>query len=218
MILLHFKCSICLDSLNFSDDTISVLKCGHVFHHDCLVNWIQTNSTCPECRCQVGKSSLVKKIYPKYSEEDTNIYKGNSSETKKLFDLLEQNNKLSQKAVCKRMVELEDENKKVKSEVDELKSQITELQKTLEISQGNIESLKKENCDLKNNVETLQAEKSVIRKSVDEKINEAVEPYLQMEKELQSFKEKMSLINNLSSQFQSLTENDELNHFVKSKS
>ena len=124
MILLHFKCSICLDSLNFSDDTISVLKCGHVFHHDCLVNWIQTNSTCPECRCQVGKSSFVKKIYPKYSEEDTNIYKGNSSETKKLFDLLEQNNKLSQKAVCKRIVELEDENKKVKSEVDELKNQI----------------------------------------------------------------------------------------------
>ena len=217
MILLHFKCSICLDSLNFSDDTISVLKCGHVFHHDCLVNWIQTNSTCPECRCQVGKSSLVKKIYPKYSEEDTNIYKGNSSETKKLFDLLEQNNKLSQKAVCKRMVELEDENKKVKSEVDELKNQITELQKTLEISQRNVESLNKENCDLKSAVKTLQTEKSEIKESVDEKINKAVEPYLQMEKELESCKEKMILINNLTSQFQLLKKENKLIHSAKSK-
>ena len=217
MIYLEIKCSICLGILDLSKDTISVLKCGHVFHYDCLVNWIRINSTCPECRCEVGENSFVNKIYPKVSENDTNIYKGNSSETKKLFDLLEQNNECSQKAVCKRIVELENENEKVKSEFDELKIQIGELQKKLDNSQSNIESLNKENCDLKSAVETLQAEKSEITKSVEEKVNKAVEPYLQMKKEFESCKEKMSLINNLTSQFQSLKEKNELNHSAKSK-
>ena len=87
----------------------------------------------------------------------------------------------------------------------------------MEISQGNIESLNKENCDLKSAVTTLQAEKSEITESVDEKINKAVEPYLQMEKELESCKEKMILINNLTSQFQFVKKEDELIHSAKSK-
>ena len=148
-------CSICLNDLNFSNHCISVLKCGHVFHYDCLQEWIRTSKTCPECRCQIGKNSLVKKIYPKVSEDNADIYNGNSSESKVLFDLLAKNNECSQKAVCKRIVELEKKNKEQETELNELKGEVEKLQQGLEVAQNNIKSLHEENCNLNVAVENL---------------------------------------------------------------
>ena len=195
-------CSVCLHDLNFSDQNISVLKCGHMFHHDCLQEWIQSSKTCPDCRRQIGKNSLVKKVYPKVSEDNTNIYSGNSSESKALFELLAKNNECSQKAVCKRIVELENNNKDQTTELNELKCELQKLQKSLEISESNITSLHKENCNLKNAIEILQVEKKEIETGVDAKVRKAVEPYLQMKKEVESYKEKISLISRLTSQIQ----------------
>lgn len=46
------KCSICLD-----DKTDCKTKCGHIFHYDCLKEWIQNNKplnkNCPYCRQQI---------------------------------------------------------------------------------------------------------------------------------------------------------------------
>ena len=146
-------CSICLNDLNFSNENISVLKCGHFFHHDCLQNWIQIRKTCPECRRPVGKNSVVKKVYPKVNEDNSNVYNGNSSKSKELFDFIARNNECLQKAVCKRIVELENENKNLKSELNELKNT---FQENFEISQKNISSLTQENSNLKTTVEILR--------------------------------------------------------------
>ena len=189
------SCSICLNDLNFSNQNISVLKCGHLFHHDCLQEWIRTSKTCPECRCQIGKNSLVKKVYPKVSEDNTNIYNGNSSESNRLFDLIAKNNECSQKAVCKRIVELENKNKDQETTLNELKASLENLQQCLEV-------LNEENCNLKNAVESLQVEKNKIEKDVDAKVRKAVEPYLGIKKEMQSYKEKVSLISRLTSEIQ----------------
>ena len=189
------SCSICLNDLNFSNQNISVLKCGHLFHHDCLQEWIRTSKTCPECRCQIGKNSLVKKVYPKVSEDNTNIYNGNSSESNRLFDLIAKNNECSQKAVCKRIVELENKNKDQETTLNELKASLENLQQCLEV-------LNEENCNLKSAVESLQVEKNKIEKDVDAKVRKAVEPYLGIKKEMQSYKEKVSLISRLTSEIQ----------------
>jgi hypothetical protein len=45
-------CSICLDRYS-SGDTICVAKasgCDHVFHHDCLSEWLKSHDRCPLCR------------------------------------------------------------------------------------------------------------------------------------------------------------------------
>ncbi|XP_057450415.1 probable E3 ubiquitin-protein ligase ZFP1 [Lotus japonicus] len=45
------RCSICLTE--FGDDgTMEVLSmpCKHVYHQDCLVQWLKTSHTCPLCR------------------------------------------------------------------------------------------------------------------------------------------------------------------------
>ena len=49
------KCCICLEEINDKQKDIS-LKCEHVFHQECLMEWIKTqqnsklDSNCPLCR------------------------------------------------------------------------------------------------------------------------------------------------------------------------
>lgn len=45
-------CSICLVSYDHPYDIVSVLKCGHVFHTDCVSSWLNQRDTCPLCRQQ----------------------------------------------------------------------------------------------------------------------------------------------------------------------
>ena len=48
------ECSICLD--NFTNDKeIIILECKHVYHTDCIVQWLNKDISCPLCR----ESSLV---------------------------------------------------------------------------------------------------------------------------------------------------------------
>ncbi|ESW08091.1 hypothetical protein PHAVU_009G017600 [Phaseolus vulgaris] len=48
------KCNICLENVRFKDNEenmkLSSLPCKHVFHHLCIVKWLQTSHTCPLCR------------------------------------------------------------------------------------------------------------------------------------------------------------------------
>ena len=78
-------CSICCESIDFSNEEISVLNCGHLFHQKCVQQWLDTSSTCPDCRRKVGKRGFVRKIYPKVNSVDEISYNGVSNETKTLF-------------------------------------------------------------------------------------------------------------------------------------
>ena len=46
-------CPICLDAINLGVE----VKCGHIFHHDCIKKWITTdftgNKKCPLCRTKL---------------------------------------------------------------------------------------------------------------------------------------------------------------------
>ena len=44
-------CSICL-SLFEKGDTVNKLKCGHLFHDECITTWLTNDNmgTCPNCR------------------------------------------------------------------------------------------------------------------------------------------------------------------------
>lgn len=52
------KCNICMDEFyaqEGNEDDVKLLSsssmpCGHVFHHQCIVKWLQTSHTCPLCR------------------------------------------------------------------------------------------------------------------------------------------------------------------------
>jgi hypothetical protein len=45
------ECSICLVSLtNKSEEKLYTTTCGHVFHIDCIHNWLKSSDNCPYCR------------------------------------------------------------------------------------------------------------------------------------------------------------------------
>jgi hypothetical protein len=42
-------CSICIDVMR-SGQSLCELSCNHLFHHACVVQWLEKNNTCPKCR------------------------------------------------------------------------------------------------------------------------------------------------------------------------
>lgn len=51
-------CPICLQSKRWFQET-RILKCGHKFHTDCIINWSNINQTCPICRCIILKQKSL---------------------------------------------------------------------------------------------------------------------------------------------------------------
>ena len=57
-------CSICLDNYKGGNivTSITILKCGHVFHSDCINKWIKFNgkiSYCPLCKDQISNMKTL---------------------------------------------------------------------------------------------------------------------------------------------------------------
>ena len=46
-------CSICLDDYSDPEIKLNRLPCNHVFHKDCIQEWLKDNDTCPECRMKI---------------------------------------------------------------------------------------------------------------------------------------------------------------------
>lgn len=47
------SCAICLSNYE-RHDNIELLKCQHVFHNECLQNWLAIHNTCPCCRSVIN--------------------------------------------------------------------------------------------------------------------------------------------------------------------
>ncbi len=48
------ECSICQEDFTISDSVLK-LPCRHVYHTDCVTNWLAVNNTCPLCRLELPK-------------------------------------------------------------------------------------------------------------------------------------------------------------------
>ncbi|XP_051120599.1 E3 ubiquitin-protein ligase RING1-like [Andrographis paniculata] len=50
------SCPICMEEFDINPDSsrpVNEVRCGHYFHKDCIVEWLQRRNTCPLCRCKV---------------------------------------------------------------------------------------------------------------------------------------------------------------------
>ncbi|XP_008061369.1 E3 ubiquitin-protein ligase TRAIP [Carlito syrichta] len=67
-------CTICSDFFDHSRD-VAAIHCGHIFHLQCLIQWFETapSRTCPQCRIQVGKRSIINKLFFDLSQEEENV-------------------------------------------------------------------------------------------------------------------------------------------------
>ena len=46
--IIHHECLICLDEFN-EGETVSLIKCGHMYHTQCVYSWFVNSKTCPLC-------------------------------------------------------------------------------------------------------------------------------------------------------------------------
>lgn len=74
------ECPICLDGIIEVD--LSVIKCNHMFHKECIDKWFKKSHRCPLCRDSLFNLNLSEreknywknvKISDKLIREETNI-------------------------------------------------------------------------------------------------------------------------------------------------
>lgn len=51
------RCCVCLGEFELKEELLQIPYCKHVFHISCICNWLQSNSTCPLCRCCITPST-----------------------------------------------------------------------------------------------------------------------------------------------------------------
>ncbi|XP_057562671.1 E3 ubiquitin-protein ligase TRAIP isoform X2 [Hippopotamus amphibius kiboko] len=67
-------CTICSDFFDHSRD-VAAIHCGHTFHLQCLIQWFETapSRTCPQCRIQVGKRTIINKLFFDFAQEEESV-------------------------------------------------------------------------------------------------------------------------------------------------
>ena len=55
---LEDNCVICSNKFN---NNYIALPCGHVFHSDCILQWINKKLSCPTCRMKLAWTKKIKK-------------------------------------------------------------------------------------------------------------------------------------------------------------
>ncbi|MCL7023292.1 hypothetical protein MKW94_007416 [Papaver nudicaule] len=73
-------CSICLQGMmngGGADDEAVVLKCGHTFHHKCMVEWSKRKPNCPLCRHDIRKDCQQNHKRKRLSHDDEELDRPN---------------------------------------------------------------------------------------------------------------------------------------------
>lgn len=74
------SCSVCLTEVNKDEETILV-PCGHMFHAQCIIKWLEMHNTCPVCRYELPTDDAD---YNKLKQERNNLSRNeinNNSDT-----------------------------------------------------------------------------------------------------------------------------------------
>ncbi|CAD8199369.1 unnamed protein product [Paramecium pentaurelia] len=70
------ECLICLDKIRDSD-YVRLTYCTHIFHIQCIDNWLEKNRICPACRSELDEVTLIK--VAKQKKNDSLIYENKVS-------------------------------------------------------------------------------------------------------------------------------------------
>jgi len=144
---MNASCSICLDLLSGS---VSSTVCGHVFHDECLQNWLKEKKLCPQCRSSVNAPSLIKlyftNSYPKKVPTTLEEFEKKYEIMKKQLEDAQREQKIQEEKAFdleKREKELRDKNK----ELDDSFARMASNEKKMSLRISQLESSLKNKSD-----------------------------------------------------------------------
>ena len=215
-------CAVCLDELDFSKDHISATKCGHVFHKICLENWIQTTTTCPECRKLVGRDQYTKRIYANFSNEEF-LYNGESNRTKSIIKSYKDNVSASSNLFLDRIIELENENSNNMAVLNSINETLKNCKKERNSLEVENKKLQKTVIDRESKLKESQIAESNYKESIKKLENQFTNNQnvvRDLERKVKKLKEKKSVMRNKIKEFKNqniLLENEVLELKSKNK-
>ncbi|KAF7633853.1 RING-type domain-containing protein [Meloidogyne graminicola] len=118
------RCIIC--TLSFELDDISTLRCGHTYHYECILTWINTSKSCPKCRTK----NLVKDITRLYVDEPDKDKTLNQSSDQNLTSNVAEL-KLKIKKLESQNADLLDSNLAIEMSYEEVNKKNTEMKKII---------------------------------------------------------------------------------------
>ena len=155
---MNVVCSICKDQLVQTDD-IFYTRCSHVFHYNCLNQWLERSKSCPQCREKVTQNR-IHRLYFTFSNNER--IDSQTSTLQERIDNLKFKILLKEKDIQhytsknvtleKQNVGLRQEVRKVESEIRKQNCVIYELKEHTKYH----DNLKKELDQLKHTVEKLK--------------------------------------------------------------
>jgi len=140
------NCTICLDPLLV--DLQCATKCGHVFHSQCIHQWLSQKKQCPNCNVKTTKSKLCKLFI---SPPARGQYESLEDELNALQSAHEEQGRRLQSALTElkqqqmRTQSYIQKNIEIDEECDELRARITARDQENERLQQQMESLRKAN-------------------------------------------------------------------------
>ncbi|XP_001948454.2 E3 ubiquitin-protein ligase TRAIP [Acyrthosiphon pisum] len=116
------SCSICGDCFTgIHPESVHTTPCGHVFHYECLMTWIQRSQTCPHCRSKVTEKQIIKLYF--HNNSNLSIKEDISSLTHQVQSLTYENT--LKKEEIKNLLTI---NKKDKEQVASLKKHVKDVE------------------------------------------------------------------------------------------
>lgn len=121
IIKMKIECCICCEKIDNGHCEVVSTVCGHIFHSNCMNQWlgVAATSTCPQCRRRVSSADLRKIYLNTVSSRNSDIF--NSSIVMNLRDV--------QEDLCIMQTNLERENEQLKMENKRLVTENASLKK-----------------------------------------------------------------------------------------
>ncbi|ELK25032.1 TRAF-interacting protein [Myotis davidii] len=161
-------CTICSDFFDHSRD-VAAIHCGHTFHLQCLIQWFDTapSRTCPQCRVQVGRRSIINKLFFDLAQEeegvlDAEFLKNELDNVRAQLSQKEREKRDSQGIIDTLRDTLEERNATVESlqraldEADMLCSTLKKQMKFLEQQQDETKQAREEARRLRSKMQTME--------------------------------------------------------------
>jgi hypothetical protein len=118
-----------------NNNTVYSSFCGHVFHKNCILRWIERSPNCPECRIDIRSRSDFHKVFFNVNPK-CELFEQNEAAVDEEKDVMQKRTeKLTKyiKCVTKELGHVELKFEKLKDEITKKDQEIAELRNLLNI-------------------------------------------------------------------------------------